>query len=169
MASVPRRMENSRRVHNRLSTCYFFLGFFLLPSAWLSAGATWLFQRGWRLLGWIVASANILWCVFIVTSWCFGIFSEIASLHETGPLLPYLLFAYGVTLGPWTYLASQDTEGSMLIVFFALLGLVAMMIVQEFALPVSLLLAFGVPIIGGALLQILLGLFVLQAISAERK
>jgi hypothetical protein len=80
-----------------------------------------------------------------------------------------LLFAYGVTLGPWTYLASQDTEGSMLIVFFALLGLIAMMIVQEFALPVSLLLAFGVPMIGGALLQILLGLFVLRATSAERK
>jgi hypothetical protein len=116
---------------------------------------------------WILVSANVIWCVLIIAGWCLGMFSELTSLHETGPLLPYLLFAYGVSSGPWTYLASQDTEGSMLIVFFALLGLVAMMIVQEFALPISTSLAFWLPMAGGALIQIIMGLFVLRTMPVK--
>jgi hypothetical protein len=145
----------------------FFLGIFLLPSAGLSALSGVLLQRKWRFLAWILASANIIYCALVIATWCFGMFSEIVSLHEAGPLLPYLLFGYGVTVGPWTYLASNDSDGSMLIVFFAVIGVVAMMVVREFALGVSLLLAFGLPLVAGVILQITVGLIGLLSIPLD--
>ncbi len=139
----------------------FSLPLFLLPGAGLSALAAMLSQRGWRFFAWIFASGNIVWCAFIIAAWCVGMFSEVVSTREAGPMLPYLLFGYGVTIGPWTYLASQDSDGSMLIVFFAVIGVVAMMVVREFALQISLLLAFGLPLVAGAILQITIALIVL--------
>ena len=70
-------------------------------------------------------------------------------------------------MGPWTYLASNDSDGSMLIVFFAVIGVVAMMVVREFALGVSLLLAFGLPLVAGVILQITVGLIGLLSIPLD--
>jgi hypothetical protein len=145
----------------------FSFGFFLLPSAGLSALSAMVLRRGWRFPAWILASANIIYCALLIATWCFGMFSEIASLGESGPLLPYLLFGYGVTVGPWTYLATKDTEGSMLIVFFAVIGVVAMMVVREFGLGVSLLLAFCLPLVVGVITQIAVGLVVFLSMPMD--
>ena len=68
-----------------------------------------------------------------------------------------------------TYLASQDSAGSMLIVLFALIGLVAMMIVIEFGLSFPLPLAFGIPMAAGALIQIVLGTLIMRSASLDQE
>jgi hypothetical protein len=150
-------------------TAPIFLGILLLPSAGFSVATIWLLQRGWRILAWLLGSANVIWCALIIATWCFVIFIDVIGLHETGPLLPYLLFGYGVAIGPWTYLASQDSAGSMLIVLFALIGLVAMMIVIEFGLSFPLPLAFGIPMAAGALIQIVLGTLIMRSASLDQE
>ena len=145
----------------------FFLQVSLVPSTWLLERAEMLLLRGWRFPAWLLLNASIIWCAFTIGTWCFGVFSEVASLRELGPFLPYLLFGYGVTVGPWTYLASKNPDGSMLLLCFTMVGVVAMMVVREFSFGISLLLVFGLPLAIGLIVQIAIGSLALLSIPLK--
>lgn len=118
------------------------------------------------IAGVLMALGN-LWTYALVTAWCFGSFYVVLAHYETGSIWPYLLWAYSMATGPWTYFAKKDGEtASSLGAFGACVGAVAMMGVILFkAHPsiVDLLIALCVPLAVVFFTQVWVGFTVAKA------
>jgi len=71
----------------------------------------------------------LIWTFVVIAASCAWVFSGITSTPE-GSLIPYLLWGYATAIAPWSYMASKEADDghSGVAVFFASLGLIAMMV-----------------------------------------
>jgi hypothetical protein len=86
-------------------------------------------------------SLNLLWTYLLIAVWCVGAFYLIGQNYILSPALPYLLWAYSIAVGPWTFLAKKDAQAgnthAAFPTFFACVGCAAMMLItlSSFSFP----------------------------------
>ncbi len=132
-----------------------------------AAPAMMALEKGKSIIGGVLIALANLWTYVVVTAWCLGSFYVVLAHYETGSIWPYLLWAYCLATGPWTYFAEKDGGTSSLLgAFGACVGAVAMMGVILFkAHPsiVDLLIALYVPLAVVFLTQAWVGFTVAKA------
>jgi len=132
-----------------------FLMALALSPGLLCVGAAALATRGRRH---IVASFFVLisnlYTSAVMTVWCVGCFYFVLqSFYGGGSLWPYLLWAYGMATGPWSYMAARDSKdavGSSLSAFGACVGAIAMMgalLIESRPTLIDITIAFCVPLL----------------------
>jgi hypothetical protein len=110
-------------------------------------------DRGRYVVGGLCLVLSNLWAYIVMTVWSVGCFKVVFGHYDSGSIWPYLLWAYGVATGPWTYRAatggSGDT-GSPLSAFGACVGAIAIMgvlLIKSDATIIDGAIAFCVPIL----------------------
>lgn len=105
------------------------LGLIIMPSIPFEMGGMALMKKGRAFLGMPLILAGGLWIYFVIYMWCGFTFATMVGMAE-GHMVPSALWGYANAVGPWGYMASKGAKeetGSMLSVFAAQLGCVAMM------------------------------------------
>jgi len=116
--------------------------------------------EGRYVIGLLAALLGNLWTDAVMTVWCVGCFVVALGYYSDGSVWPYLLWAYGMATGPWTYMAAregQDAVGSTLAAFGACMGVIGIMGVILFASHPSIIditIAFCIPISVVLILQV---------------
>ncbi|MFL5482861.1 MAG: hypothetical protein ACJ8AK_11795 [Gemmatimonadaceae bacterium] len=113
------------------------VGWLLVPSLLLSGPAVVAVQRGRSWAARILSGASTLYINAIMLIWCVFITGFFLKHPRNAPIFPVLLWAYGVSTGPWTFLASKDQEGggnnfSFISVLFLQLGYIVGAVVLLF-------------------------------------
>jgi hypothetical protein len=108
------------------------LGLLLMPGMLFAAPAAVAMEKGHYVIGILSGAIALLWTHVVVIAWCLVTFSFVVEQSKAGPIWPYLLWAYSVATGPWTYMASRETQANPnspadITAFFACLGAAAMM------------------------------------------
>ena len=66
------------------------------------------------VIGSIALLLGNLWTFVVMTVWCVGSFYVVfRSYYIGGSIWPYLLWAYGMATGPWTYMAAREGQDSI--------------------------------------------------------
>lgn len=112
----------------------------------------------------------MLWTYAVIAASCAWVFSGITSTPQ-GSLVPYLLWGYATATAPWSYMASKEGDDgySGVAVFFASLGVVAMMVavwIDPYDTTVWRLLYWIVPVV---VVGLVLQLGMVTAIALEEK
>jgi hypothetical protein len=100
-------------------------------------------------------------------------FSFVVEQAKAGSIWPYLLWAYSVATGPWTYMASRETQvdpnsPSSITAFFVCMGAAAMMVTHLLMSNPTIYavgIAFVVSMVVSFLLQITM--YVLEAFGMK--
>jgi hypothetical protein len=113
------------------------LGIVLMPGLIFAAPAAVAFDKGHYVVGILLGAISALWTYIVIVVWCVLAFGFIVDQHHGGAILPYLLWAYSVSTGPWTYMAQHEARAdpnsfSPLTAFFACIGAAAMMAIYLF-------------------------------------
>jgi hypothetical protein len=108
------------------------LGVLLMPRIVFAAPAAYAIERGNYLIGILSGIISLSWTYVVMIAWCVITFSYVVDQAKNGSIWPYLLWAYSVATGPWTYMASQDARvdpdsQAPVTAFFCCLGVIAMM------------------------------------------
>lgn len=119
----------------------FAIGFALMPSLIFALPLQSAVER--RSISGVLffLSLNLLWTYLLIAAWCVGAFYLISQNYTLSPALPYLLWAYSIAVGPWTFLAKKDAQTgnthAAFPTFFACVGCAAMMLItlSSFGLP----------------------------------
>ncbi len=146
----------------------FGLGFVLMPGFLLALPGTLALDRGEHVIGGLCVLASNLWTLVVITVWCVGCFYVVLRYYNAGSIWPYLLWAYGMATGPWSYMAARggsNETGSLLSAFGACVGAIAIMGVLLFADDPSILdctIAFSIPMTAVLLFQIVIAFMLLR-------
>jgi len=123
-----------------------------MPGLLFSAPGALALEKGRYVIGSLAALFGNLWTDAVMTVWCVGCFVLVFGYYSGGSVWPYLLWAYGMATGPWTYMAAregQDAVGSTLAALGACVGVIGIMGVILFASHPSIIditVAFCIPI-----------------------
>lgn len=148
----------------------FFLGLILAPGLVFNAPAAMAFQRGKQVIGSLCALLGNLYTFAVMTVWCVGCFYVVfQSYYRGGSFWPYLLWAYGMATGPWTYMAARegpDSIGSSLSAFGACIGAIAMMgtiLIETRPTLIDIGIAFCMPLVFVMVAQFSLAFMAMRA------
>jgi hypothetical protein len=113
------------------------IGIVLMPGFIFAAPAAIAFDKGHYFVGVLLGTVSALWTYIVIVAWCVLAFGFVVDQHRSGTILPYLLWAYSVSTGPWTYMAQREAAAdpnsfSPLTAFFACVGAAAMMAIYLF-------------------------------------
>ncbi len=117
----------------------FIISLALLPTYLLLLPATKLFERGYLVLGSILALPVSVYTTFIMVAWCHGVFNTFLDMSSPRTVVPMLLWSYSVATAPWSYMAQRESEGSdgfqsaSLYVFFISIAYLLMIALYLFA------------------------------------
>lgn len=147
----------------------FGLALVLMPSMLFAGpGALALDRRKYVIGSLCLLLANV-WTLAVMTVWCVGCFHLVlGSYYHGGSIWPFLLWAYGMATGPWTYMAARggsDEIGSRVSAFGACIGAMAIMGVALFKSYPSIIdfaIAFCVPISAVLLFQVVIGVMLVK-------
>ena len=98
-----------------------FCSLLLLPGFLISIPAVFLLSKGGlgKFLGFIIGMIGLLWTYIVMSGWGMFAFDYFIKRADASSYIPYLLWAYGVAIGPWTYMASKEqNDYSNISVFF---------------------------------------------------
>lgn len=133
-----------------LFTFHWVLAIFMMPSLPLAGLAALFFEKN-NPLGYVLAYISQLYTNLLVIGTCALAFF-VCSSYYTGSIsfsyMPYLLWSWGMALGPWQYFASKepDNEYSAITLFsasvFYLLFIISMFIGASLA--IIILVIFGI-------------------------
>jgi len=152
------------------------LGFLLMPTLIFAKPLMWASEHKKRSLVVLLGAISSVWTYSLILIYNVSSFNYILSNHQDGAVLPYLLLAYAVATGPWTYMASQESRsgdvgwGTTLPVYSACVAAIAMMItVIVLGVPSTLALAITcfIPLAIAWLLQIFVVSSTLKTWSEE--
>jgi len=88
----------------------FLISIALMPSLLFAAPAAIAIEKGHKLMAVVFGGLAILYTVMLITIWCIWImwtFTDTATVHS---YIPILIWSYCVALGPWQWLAQQDSH-----------------------------------------------------------
>ncbi len=154
----------------------FGLGLITMPSMLFAMPGVLALQRGKFVIGILCLLAGNLWTFLVMTMWGVGCFYVVLENYYGGDGLvwPYLLWAYGMATGPWTYMAAvggQNESGFAMGAFGVCVGAIAIMGIIIFKDNPSLLdatIAFCVPILVVLVFQTWLGFMVAREEARAR-
>lgn len=133
-----------------LFVAQFVIGIALLPVVGLGSAAGWMSERDFKVGVWLFGFLSSLYVAALLTVWCVGILDYFLARADAGSWIPLLIWSYGVATGPWAWMAQKEMEGgggegSVVAVFSAQVGYVAMMIAVALGEPslVTLTIIFG--------------------------
>jgi hypothetical protein len=142
------------------------LGVVLLPSMLIGAAAITLMERGAlaQLIGALSLFLSEAWLYAAMIAWSWFSFQIVLGHRDSGPLLPYLLWAYAIATGPWSYMVLREARNGgntyLPIAAYALtLGVMGMMAVLLFSSNPSFAaraLALGIPLYEAFLFQMVM-------------
>jgi len=128
-----------------LFTAHYILAILLMPSLALATLAIKIGDRS-KLISVVVGFLSQLYTNILLAGSCFVAFSICSSFFygETRlQFLPYALWSWGMALGPWQYMASQETEESSSgITLFSASILFLFYIISVFISPTMVWIAF---------------------------
>jgi hypothetical protein len=111
----------------------FILSLALMPGFLFLVPATAALERKRFLFGTLLGAISFAWTLSIISLWGVASFLLVLPEERGIGLLPYLLWAYSIATGPWTYMASRESQAdpnssSSITAFFACLGAAATML-----------------------------------------
>lgn len=114
----------------------FVLSLAVLPSIALAAGAVLAGKRS-KFAFLLLGLLSNLYVVAIMTTWCVGALFAFMSRATEQSWIPLLIWSYGAATGPWSYMASKESESgggdsSVMAAFFAQVAYLAMVLVGIF-------------------------------------
>jgi len=89
----------------------FVLSFVLLPGVVFAGPAAMLAERGRNILALPFVFLGGLYVYAVVTAWCVLVFYFFMRHANADNHLPLLIWSYGVATGPWSFLASKESQG----------------------------------------------------------
>jgi len=131
----------------------------LAPGLLFAAPAVVALDRGRYIIGGLCLTLTNVWTYVVMTVWNVGCFYVVVGYYDHGSIWPYLLWAYGIATGPWTYMAARggpEEAGSYLSAFGACVGAIAIMGLLLFKHQVTVVDAaidFGIPMLIVFILQ----------------
>ncbi len=152
----------------------FGLGLILMPGMLFAMPGALALERGKYVVGILCLLAGNLWTFVVMTVWSVGCFYVVFNNYYNGDgsVWPYLLGAYSMATGPWTYMAARggrDETGSTMGAFGACVGAIAIMgiiLFQDHPSIVDAAIAFCIPILIVLIFQTFLS-FVLVLLCHE--
>jgi hypothetical protein len=154
----------------------FGLGLALMPGLLFVAPGALALDRGKYVIGILCLIMGNLWTFAIMTVWCVGCFYVVFSgYYSSGSVWPYLLWAYGMATGPWTYMAARggpEETGSTFSAFGACVGAIAIMgviIFKAHTYIVDTTVAFCIPIFAVFILQTSLAFMVAREEARNKR
>jgi len=93
----------------------------LLPGLLVSVPAIFMMNKGGILkaLGFLIGMVGLFWTYIVMSGWGMFSFDYFMARADSDSRIPYLIWAYGVAIGPWTYMASKEVDDySLFSVFF---------------------------------------------------
>jgi hypothetical protein len=146
----------------------------LAPGLLFSGPGVLALGRRQYVIGSIALLLENLWTFVVMIVWCVGSFYVVLGSYYTGgSIWPYLLWAYGMATGPWTYMAAregQDSIGSHLSAFGACIGAIVIMGVLLFdTRPTLIDIAVGccIPLLVVLVIQLLLAFMMMREEKRE--
>jgi hypothetical protein len=132
---------------------------------------------GKYMIGTLCLLAGNLWTLVVMTVWSVGCFYAVLKNYYggEGSVWPYLLWAYGMATGPWTYMAARggpNENGSAMGAFGACVGAIAIMGIIIFKDSPSILdatIAFCIPILVVLVFQTWLSFMVAREEARARR
>src|ERR1035437_9682233 len=88
------------------------IGFALLPQFAIAVPARYFAKRHNQILTYFFAALSQLYAAALIVIWSASVlyyFAPTNTLHSFSTTAPYLFWAYGVAVSPWTYLVIQDS------------------------------------------------------------
>ena len=140
----------------------------LAPGLLFVAPAGVALDRGRYIIGGLCLTLANVWTDVVMTAWSVGCFYVVLGYYDRGSIWPYLLWAYGMATGPWTYMAARggpEEVGSHLSAFGACVGAIVVMGVLLFKDQVTVIdtaIAFGIPMLIVSLFQTVIGFLVMR-------
>jgi hypothetical protein len=133
------------------------MGFVLLPGMASFVTGTYALDRGKYVLGRVRLILGSLWTFFTMAIWSVGSFHFVLSERTGSSILPYLLWAFAIATGPWTFIAAkekldagaQTPPGSTVDAFGACVGamsVIAAILLQNQASIFDITIAFCIPV-----------------------
>lgn len=110
---------------------HYIISFLLMPSFLIASIGIAAVQRGKLWLTRLLLGGAGLYVTALMWAWCVFTTAFFLKHARNAPVFPVLLWAYGVSTGPWTFLASKDqtsgggNEFSIIAVLFLQLGYIA--------------------------------------------
>jgi hypothetical protein len=83
-----------------------------------------------KALGFIIGMIGLVWTYLVMSGWGIFSFNYFVNRSDAESYIPYLIWAYGVAIGPWAYMASKDAnEYSTISVFFLQVAAITTMLI----------------------------------------
>jgi len=114
------------------------LALLLAPTLIFAKPFAWATERKKNALVLILGALSNLWTFVLMLLYSLGSFVFIFNNYESGTTVPYLLLAYAVSTGPWTYMAKGEHQsggggaGTTIPVIGVCVASVAMMVTAIF-------------------------------------
>jgi len=108
----------------------FVIGIVLAPSLALSVPAMALIEKGKIAAAAPFLVLNTIYTYGVISAWCMLVFYIFVRNSTPSSFVPLVIWSYGVAIGPWAHMASQEqqggsAEGSAIAIFFAQVAYVA--------------------------------------------
>ena len=106
-----------------------------MPGMIVTFPAIFLMDRGGILkaLGFLVGMVGVIWTYVVMSGWGIFSFNYFVNRSDADSYIPYLIWAYGVAIGPWAYMASKEANGySTISVFFLQVAAITTMLILAF-------------------------------------
>jgi hypothetical protein len=106
-----------------------------MPGMIVTFPAIFLMDKGGILkaLGFLVAMVGVIWTYVVMSGWGIFSFNYFVNISDADSYIPYLIWAYGVAIGPWAYMASKEANGySTISVFFLQVAAITTMLILAF-------------------------------------
>lgn len=135
-----------------------FLGLIMMVGLVFAVPGAALFAKGRRYLALPFLLMNSLFTCAVITIWCVLVFGLFISRANSSTVWPVLIWSFGVALGPWTYMAQQETDNefSGMTAFFAEIAYLVMalnMCIRGQTTPAQSAALFGTIMMIGSLFQ----------------
>lgn len=115
------------------------LGLAMMPGFIFALPVAYLFERGYKVLGYPFVFLGVLYNTAVITIWCGWTLAFFAQRADASSLIATLLWAYGAATGPLSYMTQQEGQGggdntaAAVTTYFAQLGFVVMILTALFA------------------------------------
>ena len=106
-----------------------------MPGMIVTFPAIFLMDKGGILkaLGFLVGMVGVIWTYVVMSGWGIFSFNYFVNRSDADSYIPYLIWAYGVAIGPWAYMASKEANGcSTRTVFFLQVAAITTMLILAF-------------------------------------
>ena len=107
-----------------------------MPGMIVTFPAIFLMDKGGILkaLGFLVGMVGVIWTYVVMSGWGIFSFNYFVNRSDADSYIPYLIWAYGVALGPWAYMANKEANGygPTFSVFFLQVAAITTMLILAF-------------------------------------